>query len=186
MFFVLDLTERRRAEEQLQAAQRMDAVGRLAGGMAHEANNQMRCRLGAASFSSLRQVPPSGRGRIGRVDPAAWRSAPRPSRGSCSPSAGASCCSRGRSHLNRLVTKLEPILRRTLTEQQTLRLQLAPNIPPVRADPAQLDQVLLNLTINARDAMPDGGTLTVETRHAPSSTERPGRERPSFRAATPC
>jgi CheY-like chemotaxis protein len=67
-------------------------------------------------------------------------------------------------HLNTALTKLEPILRRTLTEQQTLRFQLAPSVAPIRADPAQLDQVLLNLTINARDAMPEGGMLTVETR----------------------
>jgi signal transduction histidine kinase len=63
-----------------------------------------------------------------------------------------------------VVAHLQPILRRTLTEQQELELRLPPNVAPIRADPAQLDQVLLNLTINARDAMPNGGKLLIETR----------------------
>jgi CheY-like chemotaxis protein len=56
----------------------------------------------------------------------------------------------------------EPILRPTLTEQQKLVLHVSEGVITIRADPAQLDQVLLNLTINARDAMPDGGTVTLE------------------------
>jgi CheY-like chemotaxis protein len=68
--------------------------------------------------------------------------------------------------LNAVLEHLEPMLRRTLTEQQKLVLRQSEGILPIRADPSQLDQVLLNLTINARDAMPEGGTLTVETRNA--------------------
>jgi CheY-like chemotaxis protein len=66
--------------------------------------------------------------------------------------------------VNQVVTNLESILRRTLIEHQSLSLALSPDAGPVRADPVQLDQILLNLTINARDAMPRGGTLTIETR----------------------
>jgi CheY-like chemotaxis protein len=66
--------------------------------------------------------------------------------------------------LNAALRHLEPILRRTLTEEQTLTLRLAADLSPIRADPSQLDQVVLNLAINARDAMPGGGTLTIETR----------------------
>ena len=66
--------------------------------------------------------------------------------------------------LNAALQHLESILRRTLTEEQTLSLRLAADLAPIRADPAQLDQVVLNLAINARDAMPNGGTLTLETR----------------------
>jgi CheY-like chemotaxis protein len=65
--------------------------------------------------------------------------------------------------LNATVRNLEPILSRTLGETRGLRMHLSPEVGPVRADPGQLEQVLINLTLNARDAMPDGGTLTVET-----------------------
>jgi len=73
--------------------------------------------------------------------------------------------------LNQVVKKLEPILRRTLTESQKLVLKLGPEVPAVRADPVQLDEVLLNLTINAWDAMPQGGVLTIETRSAQLTSE---------------
>jgi two-component system, cell cycle sensor histidine kinase and response regulator CckA len=81
--------------------------------------------------------------------------------------------------LNSVVRKLEPILRRTLTEQQSLKLHLAPSLATVRADRVQIDQVLLNLAINARDAMPDGGTLTVETRNV-RLTDRYVADRPGI------
>jgi two-component system cell cycle sensor histidine kinase/response regulator CckA len=163
VFFVLDLTERRRAEERLRQAERIEAVGQLAGGMAHEANNQMSVVLGAASFILARQdVPEVVRQDVEYIRQAAERTA--------SITRHLLAFSRRQVlqpqvvQVNSALTRLEPILRRTLTEQQTLRLQLSPSVPPIRADPAQLDQVLLNLTINARDAMPEGGSLTVETR----------------------
>ncbi|HET6837586.1 MAG TPA: PAS domain S-box protein [Gemmatimonadales bacterium] len=177
VFFVLDLTERRRAEERLRQAERIEAVGQLAGGMAHEANNQMSVVLGAASFILAREdVPDAVRQDVEYIRQAAERTA--------SITRQLLAFSRRQVlqpqvvQLNTALTKLEPILRRTLTEQQTLRFQLASNVPPIRADPAQLDQVLLNLTINARDAMPDGGLLTVETRETVLTQEyaeaRPG------------
>jgi PAS domain S-box-containing protein len=177
VFFVLDLTERRRAEERLRQAERIEAVGQLAGGMAHEANNQMSVVLGAASFILAREdVPDPVRQDVEYIREAAERTA--------SITRQLLAFSRRQVlqpqvvHLNTALTKLEPILRRTLTEQQTLRLQCAPNVAPIRADPAQLDQVLLNLTINARDAMPEGGMLTLETREVVLSEEyaavRPG------------
>ncbi len=177
VFFVLDLTARRQAEDRLRQAERIEVVGQLAGGMAHEANNQMSVVLGAASFVLARQdLPEPVRQDVDYIRQAAERTA--------SITRQLLAFSRRQIlksevvDLNSVVNNLQPILGRTLTEQQTLELRLDPTVPPIRADPAQLDQVLLNLTINARDAMPDGGTLTIETREAELGDEyvagRPG------------
>jgi PAS domain S-box-containing protein len=177
VFFVLDLTERRRAEDRLRQAERIEVVGQLAGGMAHEANNQMSVVLGAASFILGRNdVPDAVRSDVEYIRQAAERTA--------SITRQLLAFSRREVlqpqvvQLNTALTKLEPILRRTLTEQQQLQLRVGESVAPIRADPAQLDQVVLNLTINARDAMPDKGTLTLETREIVLTPEyghlRPG------------
>ncbi|HZN99482.1 MAG TPA: PAS domain S-box protein [Gemmatimonadales bacterium] len=162
-FFVLDITERRRAEDRLRQAERIEVVGQLAGGMAHEANNQMSVVLGAASFILARpDLSPAVRQDVGYIRDAAERTA--------SITRQLLAFSRRQIlqprvlDLNAALQHLESILRRTLTEEQTLSLRLAADLAPIRADPAQLDQVVLNLAINARDAMPNGGTLTLETR----------------------
>jgi PAS domain S-box-containing protein len=162
-FFVLDLTERRHAEDRLRQAERIEVVGQLAGGMAHEANNQMSVVLGATSFILDRSdLAPTVRQDVEYIQQAAERTA--------SITRQLLAFSRRQIlqpkvvDLNSILRNLDPILRRTITEQQRLVLHLAPELKPIRADPAQLDQVLLNLTINARDAMPEGGTLTLETR----------------------
>ncbi|HEX7338055.1 MAG TPA: response regulator [Gemmatimonadales bacterium] len=163
VFFILDLTERHRAEERARQAERIEVVGQLAGGMAHEANNQMSVVLGAASFIlSRNDLPDIVRQDVNYIQQAAERTA--------AITRQLLAFSRRQIlqprvvDLNEVLQHLEPILRRTLTEGQDLVLRLAPGLAPVRADPVQLDQVLLNLAINARDAMPQGGTLTVETR----------------------
>jgi CheY-like chemotaxis protein len=132
--------------------------------MAHEANNQMSVVLGATEFILRRSdVPPAVRQDAEYIREAAERTA--------SITRQLLAFSRRQIlqpqpvDLNTVVRKLEPILRRTLTEQQILTLRLPPDLASVRADLVQIDQVLLNLAINARDAMPDGGTLTVETRN---------------------
>jgi CheY-like chemotaxis protein len=131
--------------------------------MAHEANNQMSVVLGAASFILGRDDLPTGiREDVEYIRQAAERTA----------SITRQLLAFSRRQIlkpevvdvNAVVAHLQPILRRTLTEQQELELRLPPNVAPIRADPAQLDQVLLNLTINARDAMPNGGKLLIETR----------------------
>src|SRR5215218_8742773 len=177
VFFVLDLTARRQAEDRLRQAERIEVVGQLAGGMAHEANNQMSVVLGAASFILGRtDLSEPVRQDVDYIRQAAERTA--------SITRQLLAFSRRQIlqpkvvDLNSVLNNLQPILRRTLTEQQTLELRLDPTVPPIRADPAQLDQVLLNVTINARDAMPDGGTLTIETREVELGDEyvarRPG------------
>ncbi len=145
-------------------------VGQLAGGMAHEANNQMSVVLGATEFILRRpDVPPPVRQDAEYIRQAAERTA--------SITRQLLAFSRRQIlqpkavNLNTVVEKLDPLLRRTLTEQQALVLRLAPGLASVRADLVQIDQVLLNLAINARDAMQGGGTLTVETRMWRSPTD---------------
>jgi PAS domain S-box-containing protein len=174
VFFVLDLTARRQAEDRLRQAERIEVVGQLAGGMAHEANNQMSVVMGAASFILARKdLPDPVRQDVDYIRQAAERTA--------SITRQLLAFSRRQIlkpevvNLNAVLNNLQPILRRTLTEQQTLELRLDSAAAPIRADPTQLDQVLLNLTINARDAMPDGGTLTIETREVELTDEYTAR-----------
>ena len=158
----LDVTERKLAEERLRQAQRMDSVGQLAGGIAHEANNMMSVVLGCADYVLQRtDLPEPVRQDVDQI----WRAAKR--------TAGITqqllAFSRRQVlqpqvlDLNTTVRELEPILTRALGENRGLRMHLSPTLGPIRADPGQLEQVLLNLTLNARDAMEEGGRLTIET-----------------------
>ncbi|HEX7085193.1 MAG TPA: histidine kinase N-terminal 7TM domain-containing protein [Vicinamibacterales bacterium] len=157
-----DVTERRDLEEQLRQAQKMEAVGKLAGGVAHDFNNLLTAILGFATLAE-EEVPPDS-----PVRDALWqirRSAEQ-----------AAILTRqllafGRRQilqpevldLNRVVSTVEPMLRRLIGEDITIVTDLAADLPPLRADRSQLEQVLLNLAVNARDAMPTGGVLTIRT-----------------------
>jgi PAS domain S-box-containing protein len=157
-----DVSERRATEERLRQADRMESVGRLAGGVAHEANNQMSVVIGAADFILKRQdIPPAVRADTESIRAAAVRTS----------AVTAQLLAFSRRQvlrpqvigLREVVEKFRPVLERTLGEDCTLALRLGDGPGRVRADPGQLEQVLLNLTLNARDAMPRGGTLTLET-----------------------
>ncbi|HWN17626.1 MAG TPA: PAS domain S-box protein, partial [Gemmatimonadales bacterium] len=158
----LDTTERKLTEERLRQAQRMDSVGQLAGGIAHEANNMMSVVLGCADYVLQRNdLPEPVREDVDQI----WKAATR--------TAGITqqllAFSRRQVlqpqvlDLNATVRDLEAILSRTLGETRGLRLHLAPDLGTIRADPGQLEQVLINLTLNARDAMPAQGRVTIET-----------------------
>ena len=158
----LDVTDRKLLEERLRQAQRMDSIGQLAGGIAHEANNMMSVVLGCADYVLQRtDLVEAVRQDVDQI----WRAAKR--------TAGITqqllAFSRRQVlqpqvlDLNATVRDLEPILARALGESQGLRMHLSPTLGSVRADPGQLEQVLLNLTLNARDAMAEGGRLTIET-----------------------
>jgi PAS domain S-box-containing protein len=158
----LDTTERKQMEERLRQAQRMDSVGQLAGGIAHEANNMMSVVLGCADYVLQRtDLPGPVREDVDQI----WKAATR--------TAGITqqllAFSRRQVlqpqvlDLNATVRGLEPILGRTLGETRGLRMHLSPDLGAVRADPGQLEQVLINLALNARDAMPAQGRLTIET-----------------------
>jgi signal transduction histidine kinase len=158
----VDVTERRRTEEQLQQARRMQAVGRLAGGVAHEINNAMTTVLGFAEFAArhLNADHPAA-ADLAEIRQGAHRAAdiarqlltfsrrqvaaPRPWR------------------LETIMTELEPTLARVAGAGVALTVRCAPEPAAVRIDRSQLEQVLINLAANAADAMPDGGGLVVET-----------------------
>jgi PAS domain S-box-containing protein len=165
-----DITERRMAEERMRQAHRMESVGRLAGGVAHETNNQMSVVLAAADFILDRaDVPEAVRADVEFMRKAAERTA--------AVTAQLLAFSRRQIlkpkvlDLNAIVTAWEPVLRRIMGEDCGVLLRLSSDLGPVRADPGQLEQVLLNLALNARDAMPRGGRITVETFGAGLSAE---------------
>jgi PAS domain S-box-containing protein len=165
-----EVTEQRRLQAQLVEAQRLEAVGRLAGGVAHEANNQMTVVLGCANFI-LRHYETSSpvRADIEQIRQAAERTARITSQ---------LLAFGRRQHLRPeivdpevAVRGLQPILVRTLGDRSSLVVEGASQGRRVQADVGQLEQVLLNLTLNARDAMPAGGTLTI--RLAPVTVSAP-------------
>ena len=157
-----DITERKRVEEQLRQVQQLEVVGRLAGGVAHEVNNQMSVVLGCADFVLRRSdVPDPARADVEQMRNAAERSAAVTSQ--LLAFSRRQILRLSPLDLNQVVTELEPILQRTVGEDVTLRLKLEPGLGSIRADRGQIEQVLLNLTLNARDAMPLGGMLSLET-----------------------
>jgi signal transduction histidine kinase/ActR/RegA family two-component response regulator len=157
-----DVTHRRRVEQHLRQVQQMEAVGRLAGGMAHEANNQMSVVLSAATFVLKRaDLPEQVRSDVQMMRRAAERTA----------AVTAQLLAFGRRQilrprvvdLNGVIHDFSPVLQRTVGEETSLILRTHPGNSYVKADRGQIEQVLLNLTLNARDAMPNGGELTFET-----------------------
>ncbi len=159
---VRDLTERHRLEEQLRQAQKMEAVGRLAGGVAHDFNNLLTvingfCDIGLnalapkhAARSSLEEVK-----RAGDRAAALTRQLLAFSR--------KQVLAPKLIDLNAVVRDMDKMLARVLGEDIGLKVHLRDGLPPVRVDPGQIEQVVLNMALNARDAMPRGGTLALET-----------------------
>ena len=158
----MDVTQRRATEEQLRQAHRMESIGRLAGGVAHEANNQMSVVIGATDFILRRSdLPQTVRSDVESVRSAAERTA--------AVTAQLLAFSRRQVlkpqvlDLNTLLQRFDPVLRRMMGEDCSVTLRLGEGIGRLKADPGQLEQVLINLALNARDAMPQGGELTLET-----------------------
>jgi len=157
-----DVTERVQLEQQLRQAQKMEAVGRLAGGIAHDFNNILTAITGYADLllEDLGATDPR-RQDADEIHKAADRAAGLTRQ--------LLAFSRQQVlqptvlEVNKLVSDLEKMLRRLLGEDVALTTQLAPTTGRVKADPGQLEQVILNLAVNARDAMPNGGKLTLET-----------------------
>ena len=170
-------TERRQIEDQLRQAQKMEAVGQLAGGIAHDFNNIL---AGIIGFSEmiLRQLPERGplRDDVQQILDAASRAAELTRQ--------LLAFSRKQTldmrvlDLNGHVRSIEKLLRRVIGEDVDLRLFLSPSLKNVRADPGQVDQVIMNLAVNARDAMPDGGMLSVETANVHLDEEYAGSHQP--------
>ena len=158
----LDITERRAAEEGLRETHRLQAAGQLAGGIAHEANNQMSVVLGAVHFLLRRKdLPEPAAADVNLIRRAAERTATITQQ--LLAFSRRQLLRLENVDLNELVRSAEPLLRRSLAETRELNIRLGELPGPVRADHHQLEQVLLNLILNARDAMPEGGRVTIET-----------------------
>jgi two-component system cell cycle sensor histidine kinase/response regulator CckA len=160
--FIEDATERHRLEDQLRQAHKLEAIGRLAGGVAHDFNNALTIILGFADMIAMQISPDKPMGRdLAEIRRAAEHAA-------------------GLTHqllafsrqqpldltvldLNHLVRDASTMVRRLIGETIRVRAVLARDVCPLKADQAQLQQVVVNLAVNARDAMPDGGTLVIET-----------------------
>lgn len=157
-----DVTEWKHLEEQFRQAQKMEAVGRLAGGIAHDFNNLLTGIKGYADLL-LMDLPESSpfREPVEEIDRAATRAAGLT--GQLLAYSRKQVMLPRVLDLNAIVESSGAMLRRLVGERIDFRTSLAPDLGPVRADPVQLEQVLMNLVVNARDAMPDGGTLTIET-----------------------
>jgi PAS domain S-box-containing protein len=162
VWWVLDLSERKRIEAQFQQAQKMESVGRLAGGIAHDFNNLLTAIFGHGDLA-IKALP---EGSPARADVAAIRSA---ALRAAELTQQLLAFSRKQVltpriiDLDGVVRGLESILRRTLGEDIRLRTRLASGAWPIRADRVQVGQAILNLVVNARDAMPGGGELDIET-----------------------
>jgi two-component system cell cycle sensor histidine kinase/response regulator CckA len=160
-----DITERRALEKQNRELQKFEAIGQLAGGIAHDFNNVIGAMLGWAElglektpadspvrrhFEVIRDQARRGAGLTRQLLAFARRQ----------------ILEKKLTSLNQCVVDVTTLLEKTIGEHIEIRTQLAADLPSVNADPAQLEQVLLNLCINARDAMPGGGRLVIETSNA--------------------
>ena len=166
-----DVTERRRLEQHLRQSQKMEAVGQLTGGVAHDFNNLLTLVLGGLDMIG-RQMPnlpdPPALARIERAKDMAMQGAKR----AAALTSRLLAFSRQQAltpqslDANKLVAGVCELLRRTLGETIVLETMLGDGLWRTYADPNQLENALLNLALNARDAMPDGGKLTIETANA--------------------
>jgi PAS domain S-box-containing protein len=158
---IIDRTAHMLAEEQVRRSQKLDAVGRLAGGIAHDFNNLLTVISGYAALALEEDLPPAATEDVDAIRQAASRASqltrqllafsrkvvlhPRP------------------VDLNAVIVDLGVMLRRLIEAPIRVQTRLAPDLAPVHADEAQVEQVMMNLILNARDAMPTGGTLTITT-----------------------
>jgi signal transduction histidine kinase len=165
-----EVAERMKAEEALRQAQKMEAIGHLTGGVAHDFNNLLQVVLGNLDGLKRRidgAATPS-RGEINRAVEGAMRGAER----AASLTQRLLAFSRRQPleprpvDANRLVTGMSELLRRTLGESIAIETVLGGGLWRIFADPTQLENAVLNLAVNARDAMPDGGKLTIESANA--------------------
>jgi len=171
---IMDVTGRRQLEEQLRQAQKMEAVGMLAGGVAHDFNNLLTIITGYSQLI-LNNLGPndSNRHSVEQIMKAGERAAALTKQ--------LLAFSRRQVlqpkvlEVNKLVDSLGAMLQRLIGEDIDLRLHLRPDLGRVNADPGQMEQVLMNLVVNARDAMPKGGTLTIETANVTLDDNYAGR-----------
>ncbi|MBL8566364.1 MAG: response regulator [Hyphomicrobiaceae bacterium] len=168
VLYVLDATEQKRLEARFAQSNKMEAVGTLAGGIAHDFNNMLTAIIGYSDFLLLTTKPgdPAHKDLMG-IKAAANRAAGLVSK--------LLAFSRQQTlqneviQLGEMVSEISPLLKRSIGVKIELKVQTERDLWTVRTDKTQIDRVIVNLVVNARDAMPDGGTLTIRTRNV---TER--------------
>ncbi|HEX2636299.1 MAG TPA: ATP-binding protein [Gemmatimonadales bacterium] len=162
LLYLRDITERKSLEDQLRQAQKMEAVGQLAGGIAHDFNNLLTAILGSTELL-LADTPPDDPRRedVQEISRSAHRAAALVRQ--LLAYSRKQVLQPRHVDLNAIVRDMGAMLRRVVGEPIELRLDLDPGLGHVTADPGQLEQVIANLGVNARDAMPRGGTLTITT-----------------------
>jgi PAS domain S-box-containing protein len=177
-----DVTGRHQLQEELRQAQKMDAIGRLAGGIAHDFNNLLTAINGYSDLTLM---------HLTEEDPLYQNIAEIRKSGERAASLTRQLLAFGRKQLlqprvldlNVIITEMNKMLRRLIGEDVELATHTAPGLGRVKADPGQIEQIIVNLAVNARDAMPEGGRLTIETSnvqeaesalvHAPDGVVRP-------------
>jgi PAS domain S-box-containing protein len=172
---IRDTSERRRLEEQLRQSQKMEAVGRLAGGVAHDFNNSLGVILGYTELL-LRQAGDGQRGKLEQILKATTRAT----------GLTRQLLAFSRKQIvdpkvldiNALLSDLETMVGRLIGEDIDLAIVPGVDLGQVKADPGQLEQVVMNLCVNARDAMPDGGMLRIETANAEVDVGQATRNEP--------
>ena len=161
---IVDITERKQLELQLQQSRKMEAVGRLAGGIAHDFNNLLTIITGYTDLALSRSsVPLELRSDIERIENAAGRAT----------ALVRQLLAFSRKQvlqpkildLNAIVLNMDKLLRRLMDDNISMSTKVDESLGKAKADPAQIEQVLMNLVVNARDAMPKGGQIVIETRN---------------------
>jgi PAS domain S-box-containing protein len=159
---IVDITDRKQLETQLQQARRMEAIGRLAGGIAHDFNNLLTIIKGYTELALRRpRISPELQADVERIEDASERASTLVRQ--------LLAFSRRQAlqpkllDLNSIVIGLDKLLRRLMDEDVRFTTVTGKDIGTIKADPAQMEQVIMNLVVNARDAMPKGGRLTIET-----------------------
>ena len=171
-----DITERKQLEQQLYLSQKLEAVGRLSGGVAHDFNNLLGVIIGYSEVMQKRMAPNDRfREAADEILKAAHRAAALTKQ--------LLAFSRKQVlepkvlDLNTVVADVEKMLKRLIGEDILLEILVSPDLHAVKADPGQIGQVIMNLAVNARDAMPNGGKLTIETANTTLDEKDAGRYR---------
>jgi two-component system, cell cycle sensor histidine kinase and response regulator CckA len=177
--FVYDISERKRLEAQLIQAQKMESVGRLAGGIAHDFNNLLTVMIGYAELlHTADEIGNSHRLAAGEILAAARRAAELTGR--MLAFARKQRVQPRAISVNDILRGVQGLLGRIIGEDVRLEVYLADDLPAVLIDPTQLEQVMMNLAVNARDAMPQGGRLTISSDFI-EITEEEARRQPGQR-----
>jgi len=170
---LVDVTESRALEEQLRHAQQLESIGRLAGGVAHDFNNLLTAILASVTFAERERAPGIAE-ELRTIRTAAERGAELTHQ--LLAFARKQVMQLVDLDLNEIIRNLAGVLRRLVGEDITLEIKLAGDLWPIRASASQLEQVIVNLTVNARDAMPRGGPLRITTSNFTPSVTGQDRE----------